>query len=871
MKLQKGINDLATTFPELLSEWVYEKNDINPNDIYYGSTKVVWWKCPTCNNLYDTSVRIRTGGSNCPYCSGQRVLIGFNDLSTWCKKNDMEYLLEEWDENNNISPYEVTRGTRKKILWNCKECGNTWEAPIVSRTKGSGCPECGKKKIWKVRFQNIKNNKVSIFDSFPELKSEWDFDKNTIDPLTLSAGSGIKVWWKCKNCGYSWETSVVNRTKGKGCPECGIKKIWEVRRVNLLNKKGSLFDTNPELEDEWDFDKNIVDPLSLTSGSHKKVWWKCKKCEFIWEANVASRTRGRGCPSCGKESGLLTRHINKLESKGSLFDNNPIFLREWDYENNTNISPQSITVNSTEKVWWICSVCGYNWKARVDHRFNGVGCPQCAREKQSSFPEQAVFYFIKKVFPDAINGDKNLISPYELDIYIPLKNIAIEYDGQAFHKYTKRDIKKNELCKNKGIYLYRIREKNCIHLEEDDNVTCIYVESGNNADLCDAITVLLRMICNEELDINIERDYNAILDQYIHKKKEDSLGKKYPELLQEWDYNKNGKVTPEMVSTGSDKMFWWKCINGHSYKTSVANKVGRNRGCPYCTKKKLLVGFNDFATCYPEIASEWDYDKNEIKPYDVIGGAKKIWWKCPKDHSYYASMNSRTNRKSGCPVCAGLKIIEGINDLKTVSPDLADEWDYLKNGELKPENVGSGSGKKVWWICPKGHSYEMAVNSRKKSGCPYCANKRVLSGFNDLKTRFPLISSEWDNDKNELKPDEITPFSSKKVWWKCPRKHSYIAAVSERTGHNTGCPFCCNRKVLIGFNDLSTCYPDLVLEWDFDKNSFAPQDVVYGTPKKAWWKCKCCGYSWEASISTRTQNGYGCPKCARNNKSKKHK
>ena len=84
----------------------------------------------------------------------------------------------------------------------------------------------------------------------------------------------------------------------------------------------------------------------------------------------------------------------------------------------------------------------------------------------------------------------------------------------------------------------------------------------------------------------------------------------------------------------------------------------------------------------------------------------------------------------GCPFCAGQRVISGVNDLFTLRPDLAKEWDYEKNDTLKPSDVMVSSGKKVWWKCSKGHEWETTVNTRSGGrGCPYCAHntpKKVL-------------------------------------------------------------------------------------------------------------------------------------------------
>ena len=125
--------------------------------------------------------------------------------------------------------------------------------------------------------------------------------------------------------------------------------------------------------------------------------------------------------------------------------------------------------------------------------------------------------------------------------------------------------------------------------------------------------------------------------------------------------------------------------------------------------------------------------------------------------------------------------------LAEARPDLAKEWNYEKNGDLKPEDVSCGSGKKVWWKLPydvpddypvehlRGKHFEFeweaAIYSRHngKNGCPYLSGKAVWSGFNDLATINPELTAQWHPTKNgNLKPTQVTANAQKKVWWKLP-------------------------------------------------------------------------------------------------------
>ncbi len=139
------------------------------------------------------------------------------------------------------------------------------------------------------------------------------------------------------------------------------------------------------------------------------------------------------------------------------------------------------------------------------------------------------------------------------------------------------------------------------------------------------------------------------------------------------------------------------------------------------------------------------------------------------------------------------KLVQGINDLKTKFPSIAAEahgWD--------PSLVLPGSHKQYQWKCKKGHNWKTRVGHRtsSKSSCPYCANKKVLRGFNDLKTKFPSIAAEaygWD-------PSLILPGCNQRKKWKCELGHEWDTSVNKRTQpEGTNCPYCTNQKVLAGF------------------------------------------------------------------------
>jgi hypothetical protein len=278
----------------------------------------------------------------------------------------------------------------------------------------------------------------------------------------------------------------------------------------------------------------------------------------------------------------------------------------------------------------------------------------------------------------------------------------------------------------------------------------------------------------------------------------------------------------------------------------------------------LIKGKTDLRTMFPNIADQWDEVKNgNLTPEDVQpASGKKVWWVCSLGHSWQAVISSRTAGK-GCPYCAGRKVLPGFNDLQTVNPELTSQWNYEKNGTLFPTAVTGMSHRKVWWTGVCGHVWRAKIANRSNgNGCPYCAGRMVLEGFNDAKSNCPELMMEWDYEKNQILPEQVTAGSQKEIWWKCDRGHSWEAKLTDRRNGN-GCPYCSNRRVLRGENDFASMHPELLQEWDYQKNGdVCPDCVTYQSRKKVWWIC-VKGHSWKAEIFHRVNGGTGCPVCVR--------
>lgn len=267
------------------------------------------------------------------------------------------------------------------------------------------------------------------------------------------------------------------------------------------------------------------------------------------------------------------------------------------------------------------------------------------------------------------------------------------------------------------------------------------------------------------------------------------------------------------------------------------------------------------ASVHPELIPEWSEKNLPLTPDKItFGSNKRVWWKGACGHEWETSVKARSKGEK-CPICSGARVIEGINDLATLKPLLAQEWS--EKNELKPTEVSVASHKKIIWKCKHGHEWEASVKSRtvNGTGCPYCSHNKVLAGFNDLASQYPDIAAEWSDRNLPLQPTMVTAFANSKAWWKCRDcGNEWYTLISTRSG-GSRCPYCSGYTLLKGFNDLATTHPDLAAEWSERNYPLLPDEVNAKSRRNVWWKCKTCGNEWKSVINARVK-GTVCPVCA---------
>ena len=201
-----------------------------------------------------------------------------------------------------------------------------------------------------------------------------------------------------------------------------------------------------------------------------------------------------------------------------------------------------------------------------------------------------------------------------------------------------------------------------------------------------------------------------------------SLADRFPDIAELWHPTRNGALTPSQVMPASNTKTWWRCRDGHEWVATVAGRTSRGSGCPVHAGRQVVMGVNDLATRFPDIAAQWHPTRNEHTPDDIVAGSTtRVWWRCEQGHEWEVAVNNRTSRGSGCPVCAGKKPLTEDTTLTAQLPELAAQWHIHNNGDLRADQVSVTTGQKVWWCCPTGHVYQAGVAVRVRGvGCPLC-------------------------------------------------------------------------------------------------------------------------------------------------------
>lgn len=505
-----GYNDLSTTHPEIAAFFHPSKNTpITLEDITIKSNATICWIGP-CGHEWASKVNSKALGNGCPYCNGNKVLAGFNDLSTTHPDLAAQF---HPNKNANLSLADLTKGSSRDVWWIC-ESNHEWEARVSSRAEGIGCPycsgryaipgetdvatlyphlvsewkssnpqslasyrpgsqekgvwECEQGHQWTAPIRNRVNGsgcticaKKKVLAGFndvetvsPAVAAFWDYDKNKLKPSQMFPGSEKAVHLKCDK-GHEWETKLsLTRDVARLCPVCAGRKA--------LQGFNDLSTTHPHLAAEWHPTKNSLKLEEIVAGLDTKVWW-LGACGHEWEMTVGARTghQMQGCSVCVNRKILIG--YNDLAFK------NPSVAAEWHPTKNGTLLPTMVSRASNRKVWWICSA-GHEWEAKITGRtLKSSGCPDCSNLISKKEQEIADFLIASGIVIEQSN--RTVLNGMELDIYVPSHNFAIEFNGiywhtEVFGKGSEYHYNKWAKAKASGIQLVQIWEDEWVNNPE---------------------------------------------------------------------------------------------------------------------------------------------------------------------------------------------------------------------------------------------------------------------------------------------------------------------------------------------------------------------------------------------------------------------
>ena len=677
--MKKDFVSLAEERPDLAKEWNYEKNgDLKPEDVSCGSGKKVWWKLP-----YDVP----------------------DDY-----------------------PVEHLRGKHFEF---------EWEAKIASRRDGNDCPYLAGKAVL-AGFNDLATTN-------PSLAGEWDYKLNIgLTPSDVTANSGKNVWWhlqydipndymvenlRGKRVDFRWQAAVSDRNNGNGCPFLAGKAVWP--------GFNDLRTTNPELAKQWHPTKNgELTAVQVTASSNKKIWWllpydvpmeysikhlRGKHFDFEWKTTINHRTGnyGTGCPYLNGKA--VWPGFNDLQTT------NPELAKQWHPTKNGCLKPTQVTANAGKKVWWLLSYdvpmdysieylrgkhFNFEWKSVISSRNSGIGCP----------------YLNGQAVCEGFND---------------LQTVNPELAGQ-WHPTKNGDLKPTQVTANTSkkvwwLYSYDVPKDYSVEHLRGKRFNFEWqaaISKRNEGHACP-------FVCGQ-----------AVCEGF------NDLKTVNPELAKQWHPTKNGCLKPTQVTANTGKKVWWllsydvpidysvKHLRGRHFnfewRASIVDR-NKNQGCPYLSGQAVWEGFNDLETVNPSLAKLWHPTKNgKLKPTQVtINSTKMVWWMYPYDDlktgkhfdfEWQSSIVTQNTSKRYCPYLSNQAIWKGFNDLQTINPRLALQWHPTKNGDLKPEQVTSGSRRKVWWLLPyddkkTGMHYDFewqaSISNRARgANCPFLITYR---------------------------------------------------------------------------------------------------------------------------------------------------
>jgi hypothetical protein len=677
----------------------------------------------------------------------------------------------------------------------------------------------------------------ALGDRFPAVAAEWHRTRNgELTPSSVTYASKRKAWWACSECGHVWQATVGSRTRGHGCPSCARRANGHAQSRPAPGK--SLSDLFPEVAAEWHPSlNNGLGPEDVGYASNKKVWWLCSACGNEWQIQVCNRTRGSSCRRCAMAAKRAPRPGESLADKW------PVLTGEWHPTLNGDVDPSDVRPSSHRKVWWLCAECGHEWEASIDNRAAGSGCPVCARSAR-------VRSRLERKAKGAKNAAVDSATKKAAKKSQPLISFAARFPDAAneWHPTRNGDLRPDAVRFASNAKAWWL----CSACEHE---WCAVINSRGRA------------------GAGCPRCGRKRAGQANAKPKPgQSFAERFPETAPQWHAERNGELTPDLVSANSARRVWWLCpVCRYEWQAPVFSRA-RGYGCKRCASLRAGEKYGvpsangSLAERRPALAAQWHPTRNgDLLPTAVTAtSSKKVWWKCEYGHEWQAFINNRA-QAPGCPKCTlwGTSVEEIRLRHELIAAGVpVDETHQVcaATGKLLNCDIVSSAWNIV--IEFDGNRFHRLPASRGKdqrksrllaeSGWTVIRVREYLAPIGDHDVVVPLFSDELIRAKAVLK--------RLRELGHVPAKYEeYMKAVSPQG--SSGAAAEAKRRLE---RSLATEAPEVAAEWDTSRNQgLTPVEVTTGSGRKVWWLCSKCGFSWQAVVGSRARNGHGCPDCGR--------
>lgn len=724
---------------------------------------------------------------------------------------------------------------------------------------------------------------------FPALLKYWNFDSNIkLEIEKLPITSKKHVSWKCPNCSYEWKASVAKSYKQvlnhtKICPVCDLGEV-------LIKGENAISDRFPNFLEYINFHYENIESIqneieNLTFTSKRLFHFKCPTCHVGWK-DVANTSR------------LLTKKLNKkvVHAGCNEYKHCVPFYKAYPNlgkiylsggYNELEFEKLTLSDNVTIPRKWKCDKCKHFFDLSIDKlisriKRNGFYCTKCEATFDTAIKVNVkpLSYTDKHLLDQLV---KNHIKKNMIDC---LSNIVATWkcmkcNGEYECSVVKRHQEGCPYCSDKQMLKgYNTLQETHPYLEKfwdksnDKSISEYWHKSFDVLNWkCPCCNIQFQcspveMISRTNLEnSNFETcpkncDWNKLVfnNDIFHNS---------PRLRKEWS-KKNNIPVHLALSHIETKKYWWNCsICQGEYLCSIPIRREVIDSCPYCNDEQPLKGYNTISDIHPELTSYWS-SKNTQKIDEITlseAKNKKYIWLCDCCNlefneklsivlDKFSNINNRELKKI-CPYC-NKKIPKPEESLGYKKPFLKSEWLENINGDIY--NVFSNSNDIIEWICRKCHrNYKAKISNRAEDDkcCPYCSNRKLIKGINDLATTHPHLIKEWSS-LNDRQLSYLTNKSSYKAWWNCSVcSNTYQQVVSQKFTSKISCPYCRKAKILKGFNDLPTTHPWLLKEWS-TSNDRDFSSLMCNSNYRAWWKCSECSREYRQTVKKKILMNISC-------------